>query len=466
MLADNAAKIDTAQRYISGQQGGWEDLHTLSPNDAEALIYAQDQHILENSLPYFSQIVATSFVDDGQAVSKGTADDHVNGASRDLLRGASIAQTLYNQSHSSQQMLLIIANIPSPDSPQAVEEQIIEAQCQYHIVGVIGWPYGADTSQLSTAHIPVILPIPLSKNQQNLPFLFSVAPSLDNQAATTAAFANNSQVLTIYDKDDAYSVDLAHSQIFKHSSDLIGFDPGSSAFLDEVQNELNGNPNLNFLYFAGYPLEATNLLSFIENYQSQHPDRDITILGSNTLYQDVNCPSKVCPSDQFPDQFQNLYYIAFAFADERRIFSLPPSPFFSEFTTQFNPNRLAGPPYPNGDRPNGDAILAYDATATLAHALDMTLTASQGSRPFLEVVKNTQNLTGEVVTTLQKITVLGASGQISFNSDGSAHQKAFIILHDLSTGRQFQPPLFGSSYCGTVPHCNNDPIHMDPNEVL
>jgi hypothetical protein len=443
--ADSGAKIVTAQRYTPGH-GSWEDLHALEPDDAETSIYAQDQRVVQSNRPYFTLVLPTSFVNNAQAVSAGTDDNHLNGASRDLLRGASVEQALYNKLPDvSQQMFLMIANIPNGDAAQAVEDQIIQAQCFYHIVGLIGWPYGADVSKLNAAHIPVVSPNPLSENEQGLPFLFSVAPSVADLTQAMAAFAGNNQSILVYDRQDNYSRDIALAPDLR-GMNSIGFDPGSNQFFDELNADLDGNPGLKVLYFVGYPLDAVKLLSFVEDYQSKHPGRQIIVLGSNTLYQDVNCPPTVCPPDQFPGQFKDFYYVAFAFADERSSFGLSPSAFFSEFSNQFDPDHRSGSPYYHG-RPDSDAILAYDATMVLAHAFDTaSATLRDNSLPSSDTIR------AALLQITRSHALLGASGQISFRADGSTQQKPVIVLHILQGGRKYQSLLFGS-YCGSIPHC-------------
>src|SRR5262249_35040031 len=160
----------------------WNRAAQSDTSDAEALIYLEDQRILDSGSPYITLVVGASLT--------GSADDINSG--RNNLQGAYVAQKEYNDGwklSGGRLVRLLIANAGSnSDNVATVTEQIVQAARQdATIIGVMGWSRSAYVQHsipiLARAHIPMVSSTASADNLSGVsPYFFRVAPPNKIQA--------------------------------------------------------------------------------------------------------------------------------------------------------------------------------------------------------------------------------------------------------------------------------------------
>src|SRR3989440_6464882 len=130
-------KQQAAQKLKSGDTAGAVSLYTdassKATNDAESLIYLENQRVIASKNPYITIVVGTMLTGNGATVNIG----------RDNLQGAYVAQKSFNdgfQLHNGVLIRVLIANSGSTAaSTTAVAEQIVQlAKVDKTFVGVMG----------------------------------------------------------------------------------------------------------------------------------------------------------------------------------------------------------------------------------------------------------------------------------------------------------------------------------------
>ena len=215
--SDGSLKIQAADALkkgdITGAQSLWNQAIAKDTNDAEALIYQENQRVRVSGDPYITLVVGTMLTGGASDISTG----------HDNLQGAYVAQKEYNDGfklNGGVQVRLLIANSGSQaDYATSVAQQVVQAaKLDRSIVGVMGWPFSSNAlkaiSVLSKAHIPMVSPTASSDALTGKsPFFFRVAPSNKSQAIAGAQYAEQqlhaSRVALFYDPKDAYSNSLA-----------------------------------------------------------------------------------------------------------------------------------------------------------------------------------------------------------------------------------------------------------------
>src|SRR6266852_4327607 len=196
---------------ISGAESLWQSGLAMDTNDAEALIYLEDQRVLASGNPYVTLVVGTMI----------TGDDV--GVGRDDLQGAYVAHKEFNDGHklpNNVHVLLLIANSGNVSTyATTVAQQIVQtAQQDHSIVGVMGWPFSSRTvdavGTLAKAHIPLVSQTASSDQLTGAsPYFFRVAPSNKGQAIAGAHYAEQvlhaHNVALFVDPADSYSSSLA-----------------------------------------------------------------------------------------------------------------------------------------------------------------------------------------------------------------------------------------------------------------
>ena len=418
-LADGSIKITAGSFLKKGDAdtavAQWKQALGIDQNDAEALIYTEDQRVLASGVKYFSLVVVTNFVhiDNGQS----NIDGYKNGASRDILEGVYVAQIRHNQDNSALQMILLIANVPNPalDAKKlALQIELAQQQKNKNIVGVVGWPYGSNDAiaELGRAKIPVVSLATFSSTSagERGSYFFSVAPSIEDQARAADLYASStwaaSKAAIFYDPHDKYSTDLANAFAVYFRGQIIQpkltYTTGHTGqMLESASSLIRDNPSL-LIFFTGYPADAADLLNFTKAWPQVH------VLAGDSLYQMVHCPPTICAS------LEKISFTAPAYPDEADCLRQERPAFFDEYTRQYDPKKVhIGNPYGYG-RASSDSILAYDATFTFSQASLRAATPLTGISMQQALAKTTH--------------LQAASGQISFGNDGGPTQKAVFIL--------------------------------------
>jgi len=414
-------KVQASARLKQGDKNGaialWSEAIAKDTNDAEALIYQEDQFVLASGKPYITLVV-------GIMLTGSNASDISTG--RDVLQGAYVAQKEYNDNRKlsgGRQVRLLIANAGgNSDYATGVAQQIVQAAKQDRtILGVMGWPFSSYSLKavnvLSNAGIPMVSPTASSNKLTGISrFFFRVAPPDKSQAVAGAQYIEQQlhakRVALFVDPTDAYSSSLASafSNQFEADGNQIvvteHYQIGKTQVLPALLHDaLRFNPDL--VYFSGYSSDLGVLLT---------AQPDIQVMGGDALYDLGGYPSTARAG------FVHLHFTAFAYPDEWLAKNLAPPPFFAMYSQDFDPSRQhIQNPY-GYDRPTNDSILAYDAMLALLQGCNNALNAGTTALTPDALEKGLSRITGAQA-------IQGVSGQIAFGSDGDPIKKAVVVLY-------------------------------------
>ncbi|MDQ2714985.1 MAG: ABC transporter substrate-binding protein, partial [Chloroflexota bacterium] len=381
---DGVTKQQAAARIKAGDVGSaqslWQAALASDTNDAEVLIYQEDQHVLASGSPHITLVVGTMLTSN---------DPGVVGTGRDDLQGAYVAQKEYNSGFKlggGMQVRLLIANSGSNGNyANAVAQQIAQAaQADKSIVGVMGWPYSGRTqnvvSTLASAHLPLVSETASSDLLDSAsPYFFRVCPSNKQQGILGATYAtrnlHSKNIALFVDPVDSYSKSLADDFSAQYKADggtiLVTerYTVGKPATLQgELQDALSHNPDL--IYFSGYASDISTLLT---NLPTSGQFAQLQILGGDALYELGGYP----PSARAG--FTRLHFTTFAYPDEwsfLRLSARQPG-FFPAYTQAFNAGgQHSGYGY---TRPDNDVMLSYDAMQALLEGSRIALAGGKQS---------------------------------------------------------------------------------------
>src|SRR6266567_1496876 len=422
----------------------WQSAIQQDTNDAEALIYLEDQRVLASHAPYITLIVGIYLTKD--FVSDGRND----------LQGAYVAQKEYNDGSKlpgGVQVRLLIANAGSKMIyATTVAKQIVQAaQVDKTIVGVMGLPYGnisrAMIQVLSAAHIPMVSPTASDDLLTSIShYFFRVVPSDKRQVAAGAQYAENtlqaSRAALFVDPNDGYSKEVAtdfEQQFITDGKNIVAIENysiGHPAMLPGLlQDDLKHSPDM--IYFAGNATDAGALLT---DLPTSGPFANLQVIGTVTLY------------GTYPDSaranFKRLHFTSAADPNEWSPQSVWPHrpAFFTEYARDFDPAKQhRGNPY-GYTLSSATTMLSYDAMLALLAANQSALAGFTGGKKLL--------LPGDLQQALTKITgsstIQGATGQISFGFDGNPVNKAVVLLGVNGNGHIRFDSVLGPLLVGSI----------------
>ena len=427
-----------AQSFQSGNTGGaetlWSQAAQADTGNAEALIYQEDQSVLDSGNPYIDIVVATMLTGD-----KGTI-----GVGRDDLQGAYVAQKTYNDGHvlpNSVLVRLLIANSGSQTAfASPVAQEIVNlAKSDTHFVGVMGWPFSSRVAQvlsiLSAAHIPMVSQTASSDSLTGTShYFFRVAPPNVTQGIIGAHYAETTlhatRVALFEDISDPYSQTLAQAfqnQFTKDGNQIAVVEKYTVGKPDNFVQLLNDaethNPDL--IYFSGYAADASVLLT---DLPTSGTFANLQVMGGDALYElggyqsssHANGVRMRFTTFAHPDEWATLCGTGHSFACNR-------PGFFGNYKADFDPNGQ----YNNGiygyARADGDVILSYDATTALLTAAQNMLTGTKTTLTPADLLQGLRKING--ANAMQ-----GVSGQISFDGQGNPTNKALVILKIVPPG--------------------------------
>jgi ABC-type branched-subunit amino acid transport system substrate-binding protein len=443
---DGSLKSQAAASFKQGDAASavaqWSAAVAQDTNDAEALIYLENQRIARS--PHVTFVVATMLSGDNATVSIGRED----------LQGAYVAQKEFNDNSklpNGIKVRLLIANAGSnkANTTQVAQQIVKLAQSDKTFAGVMGWPFSSYAytaiQVLDSAHIPMVSQTASSNILTGVsPYFFRVAPTDQAQGTFGAKYAQQTlhakKVALFVDNADTYSQSLgqAFSQQFTADGGSIvateSYTRGKSETLSgTLQDALNHNPDL--IYFSGYASDVSVLLSDI---LSSGAPANIQVLGGDALYELGGYPDNVRPA------LSRLHFTTFFYPDEWGIQGLgsrQPA-FFTEYPAYFDPNRQhQGSPY-GYTRPTNHNALAYDAMLALLKASSLAVASGKTTVTPQDIQQGLTQIHGANA-------VQGVSGQISFDSNGNAVNKAVVILYFDSTAHiQMDPHVQGTFLVG------------------
>ena len=422
------------QNNTGGAESLWAQAAASDTSNAEALIYLEDQRVLDSGSLYVDIVVATMLTGDQATYTVG----------RDDLQGAYVAQKHYNDGHilpNGVEVRLLIANSGSVTTfATPVAQQIVQlSKADSHFVGVMGWPYSSRVVQvlstLSAAHIPIVSQTASSDSLTGAsPYFFRVAPPNVTQGVIGARYAVTSlhatRVALFVDNSDPYSQTLAKafSSNFTQDGGSIVVTESYTVgkpdnFVQLINDAENHQPNL--IYFSGYAADASVLLTDLPTSGTY---ASLQVMGGDALYELGGYQSSSHAAGV------RMRFTTFAHPDEwgalcaaRLTFACNPPSFFTDYSAAFNPNG-GHPSNPYGyTRADGDVILSYDATLTMLTAAQNALTGSKTSLTPADFLQGLKQIKGANA-------IQGVSGQISFDSQGNPTNKALVILKVVQGG--------------------------------
>lgn len=425
---------------IARAEADWKQASQADSSDAEALIYQENQHVLELSTsqhyPSVTLVILTTLTaseENQKSIASG----------RDDLQGAYVAQIEHNKNFRLPLLRLLIANAgENMEYAPQVTAQIIQAiHKDATIVGVMGLPQSRTKAieavkMLGQAHIPIVSSTASSDTFTNIsPYFFRAAPPNMSQVAVGVRYAE--QILHAHNAvlfealNDNYSQNLAtdfvelfqqrdHHPILQTETYNAADTDVSNIIQEKAGHACSYSPDL--LYFTGRSDEMIRLLNSLNPCGKYN---NVNIMGGDTLYQLTSAPNSGYPSYAY----NRLYFTAFAFPDEWTLAGLArfqPS-FFNEYPQDFDPDhRYARMPTYGYTLANSHVILAYDAMSTLLSAI---------STATLNALKRTDNADftpEELRMTLAHIqgsqAIQGASGILDFGTNGDPVDKVVVML--------------------------------------
>lgn len=428
-----------------GAEDKWHQALDSDPGDAEALIYLEDQGVLDSGNPYITLIVGTILNGSSAAIGVG----------RDDLQGAYMAQAKANKQFSLGgyiQVRLLIANVgSSTDNAESVARQIVQAaQADKTIVGVMGWPYSSRTlavvRTLAHAHLPIVSQTASSDDLTRLSssYFFRVCATDSQQGSVGADYAFNAlkarRVALFVGNDEQHhenpytrSLAAAFSKSYQSKGGRIvvtetynagsvkNADPNLPAYLTDA---LKSRPDL--IYFAGYSSDVALILPYLP---TQGPFANIQVMGGDGLYElNGYFNAKI--------SIHRLHFTAFASPDEWSYLQRPNPSFFEDYASQFPNIQYQSYGY---NIPDDDNILSFDAINTLLSASHNLI--SRGKTTF----------TGsDLQQALSQIdaahSIQGISGAIAFGRNGDPINKAVVVLSVDSDGRILLESVHGSFF--------------------
>jgi serine/threonine protein kinase len=417
------AAISFRKGDVSSAISLWKQAASEQTDDAEALIYLENQRIINRI--HLTIVVGTMLSGDGSIISTG----------RENLQGAYVAQKEFNswaKLNSGIQVRLLIASSGSKTAyAKQVAEQIVQlAHKDPTFVGVMGWPFSSRAVQaiqvLGKAHIPMVSPTASSDHLTGAsPYFFRVAPPNKQQAIFGAKYAHHelhAETAAIFvDIADPYSQSLAQyftQQFEADGNEVIATERYTigkpETIPDLLHDALSKNPDM--IYFSGYATDVGVLLSHL-------PPGNLPIMGGDALYELGGYPKEARPG------FNRLRFTTFAYPDEWDVLglSMQKPQFFKDYSAAFNPDGKKKQGVYAFTRAANDVILSYDATVALLVGCNNVLNAGKKSLTREDVREGLSKIT-------EANAIQGVSGRISFKSDGDPDNKAIVILYVDSGG--------------------------------
>ncbi len=392
----------------------WEQALTIQSNDAEALIYLEDQRVLASGEPHITLIAGVAF-------TFNTTPLVADGSSESDLQGVYVAQHEFNTAHHGFQIRVLIANAGGNVSDTtAIVQQIVRiTHSDPTVAAVIGWRYSSYSLQaipvLAQAKIPLISPQSTSDELTGIsPYFFRVVAPNKVEAQTATPFAEKTlgfkHPVVFFDPRDTYSQSLAQG------------------FIDQFKKD-----NYTNLYKETFTTDDKNpkekFLALIQDAEKHNPDGFIFTSRSNAdtgFFQDelpTSGPWATIPIvagsasyTAHPNSHGRWYIIAVAYHDTgiTSIYQV----FKQKYSADFNAHAQKPDGYYGYTLADDHAIVAYDATAVTLQAI-----LNSGK---------TDPIPQDVAHELPKITganaFQGVSGLISFGSDGNPINKNLFIL--------------------------------------
>lgn len=410
----------------------WEQAINATTDDAESMIYIENQTVADSKKPYVTIAVATT-------LSKTSNDQQKSlFVARDDLRGAYWAQRDFNRQHADLKLRLVLANIgiQSQNDLQKAEPPVLQqiirlSQTDSTFIGVVGFPFSNSARMaiplLAEQHIPLISPSASGKDLSTMsPYFYRVVPPDTVQGQYVAQFASQvlgaHRIVVFNDNTDSYSGSLGDSvatSISQMGADyqvtVKNFSLGNANDIrTAVRDVLSQDSSIDVFFLAGYSDDLNNLKQELAQNHSSIP-----VIGGDASYEFGGYTN---------GSYQNFYFSAFTYPDAWDILCpsgescadlRPPISDNIDYGKTFDPKAQHTGEY-GFARTGPHVLLAYDATSALiqaAHNLAMQSTAEDISQEAVRIA-------------LQGVAFQGSSGQVSFHGSDPVNKAVFLLCVD------------------------------------
>lgn len=402
-------------------------------NDAEALIYLENQKVLASGGFHVTIVVATMLT--------GTNA----GVGRDDLQGAYVAQKTYNDGSllNGIGVVLLIANAGSQSSyaPTVAQQIVKAARSNSTIIGVMGWPFSSYVTNtvniFKAARLPLISQTASSDLLTGIsPYFFRVCTSNKAEGIAGAIYTQQElharNVIVMTDPLNAYTSSLGNdfaSQFQASGGTILATEKytvgDARSIVSALQDALKYiHPAPEVLYFSGYASDVSTLLT---DLPTTGPWANVQIMGGDALYE-----LSGYQSSSLANRNSRLHFTSFTYPDVWDVqgLSAQKPAFFANYRNDLDPNHVHGTGSYGWSRSDNDAMLSYDATLALLTAAKETnksqMTASDVEHALTQL--NGSNA------------FQGISGQIAFNSQGDPINKAVVVLYVAAQGNFVMVP--------------------------
>lgn len=444
---DGVFKCQASQSLNKGDvkqaESLWKRALERQSNDAEVLIYQEDQRILDANLPYITIVVG--------AVLTG----NVIGSGLDMLQGSYTVQKRYNQEHANfVQVRLLVANFGSTaatNGPMVAQQIMKVASKNQAIKAMVDLPASANILSviniLSASDFPIVLSGGSTSSQEDNANFFHISSSTTEQGKVAAKYVEQNcpdasdeeqafdcprpNVTLFMDVDDRYSSSLGQAFVTQLSNDketrrvnksvsVVYYKSMDIKSIVERVKDFGASPP-DLIYFAGNAIDADTLLQILPETGRY---ANLRVLGGDALYQ---------TSAYHSNTYRRLNFTSFAYPDEWDILPHRQSKpdFFCDYAIDFAGGRVSGPmcdysqDSPAGrlgygySRPENDVILSHDALATVLQSVQSVAFGDVPSRS--QILDGIRSINGSQAFE-------GASGRIAFGPDGNPIDKTILVL--------------------------------------
>ncbi len=420
------ASANYRARDVSAAESLWRADLQIDTNDAESLIYLEDQRVLTSGQPNITLVV-------GVLLGTQTFDAY----SRDYLQAAYVAQKEFNDGlklpDGIKVRLLIAKSGSDPQRSADIAQQIVKAaQSDKTIVGVMGWTTSATSVDtvpiLAKAHIPMVAAGVASDQLTGIsPYFFRVGPPNSVTVKLLTKYIelklHPRHIVLFEDPTESYSQSLAQAFAAQYTADGYGnllaptvtFKTGGpTATLSQSMLDVLHQPQVPdvIVFTSNNVNDMTTVLNTIPDTPQY---AQLKVAMGIAGYE-------VTESDKPFKGYNRLIFASAAFPDEWSLFSPRSQPmFFQDYANTYDPQRKhQGTPY-YFTRPNSFIMLGYDAMLVLLKGSQVALQA--GKTPLTP---------DELRQTLPYINLarplMGISGEIALGSDGNPIDKINFVL--------------------------------------
>jgi len=402
----------------------WNAAHEKETNNAEPLIYIENQRVLASGSPYITIVL-------------GRLSLGVN------LQAAYLVQKEYNKNSQlagGKKLRLLIAKSGSnTDRSKDIARQVVlAAQHDKTIVGVQGWGNSEATLDVvgivASAHLPIVASDAASNDLTGIsPYFFRVGVSSAVNAPLKATYVEKKLAprhLVIF-KDDAepYSRDSAAD--FSRQFTQGGYQIASTEDFKTAEDAQDGHlaqhvRDVLTAYKPDFIFMATNAVSDVTTVLNTIPATveyaSLKVFAGSAGYELVRSGEKV-------PGYTHMLLSSSAFPDEWSILAPenPEPPFFKDYIAAYDPrNEHISSPY-TYRRADAGVMVQYDALSVFLVA-SKTATQQGMQDPTPEDIKKALSQ----INSSQPFQ--GITGAIAFGTDGDPINKVRLILHVVDGG--------------------------------